>query len=270
MQLLSKLIFAVLATSVPTASFAAAVVESSSGDVRVFAPGASGPMALKPGQSLPSASTVIAGADGQAILRFEDESKIALLRNSELSIVDYHYDPGAASSGRAEFRLRRGALRIVTGLIARRNPQTLVVHTPHVDLRERGTDFSVAIVGESYWSVNEGAVAATTQAGTGVFGKGSYGRSASLDRLPVGASRAGLPLDALARFNEMNSPTLTAQLGPGPGGVSAGAAALPSAESAGPGLSTGGMMAILGAAAAAIAAAANSGGGGGATTTTSH
>lgn len=269
MRLLSRLALGLLAAALPLAALAAAVLESQTGDVRVLAPDAKKPAAVQPGQRIRSGSTVITGADGQAILRFDDELKLALAPNSELGIVDYHYLPSAASADRAEFRLHRGALRVVTGLIARRNSEMFVVHTPHVNLGVRGTDFSVTIIGQSYWSVNDGAVAASTNAGKGVFGKGSYGRSASLDRLAAGVASAGLPVAVLALFHEINSPKLTAQLGPGPGGAMAAADPAP-AQPAQTSVSAGSMMVILGVSAAALAAAAGGGDSGGATPATSH
>lgn len=266
-RLLLKLVLALVVPSVPLGAHAAAVFESTTGDVRMLAPDAKKPAAAKQGQRAASGSTILTGADGLAILRFDDELKVALAPNSELAIVDYHYAPGAAAADRAEFRLQRGALRVVTGVIAHRNQDMFVVHTPHVNLGVRGTDFSATIVGQSYWSVNEGAVNASTNAGKGVFGKGSYGRSASLDRLPAGVASAGLPVAVLALFNELGAPALTAQLAV-PGGAMAGADPQP-ARPAQTGLSTGGMMAILGVVAAALASAAGGGDSGG-TPTTNH
>jgi hypothetical protein len=128
----------------------------------------------------------------------------------------------------------------------------------------RGTDFSVTIIGQTFWSVNEGAVVATTNAGKGAFGKGAYGRSASIDRLAAGVSSAGLPVAVLALFNELNSPKVTAQLGPGPAPGGPMTAAAPSSEAAprSSGLGAAGMIGI----AAAVAAALSAAGGGGSDT----
>ena len=63
--------------------------------------------------------------------------------------------------------------------------------------------------------MSEGAVAATTNVGTGIYGKGSYGRSQSLERLASGLSPHALPLSVLAVFDELDSPSLAAALAPG-------------------------------------------------------
>ena len=97
---------------------ATALVGSLSGDVRVV----SGGQALVPveqGERLDSGSTVITGADGLAILRFDDQQKVAILRNSEFTVVDYNYSAGVATADRSELALNRGAVRILSGRIAR-------------------------------------------------------------------------------------------------------------------------------------------------------
>lgn len=258
-----------MAASLPCAALAAAVVESSVGDVRLLAPGAQKPAALKREARIATGSTLLTGTDGMVVLRFDDQQKVVLSPNSQLGIVDYHYRESAAAADRAELMLHRGAARVVSGLIPRRNQDMFVFRTPHVNLGVQGTDFTATIIGQSYWSVNEGAVVASTNVGRGVFGKGSYGRAAALDRLAAGVSSAGLPVAVLALFNEMNSPKLTAQLGPAPGGAMTAAAPAAQASAKTGGIGAGGMMAILGALAAALAAG-GSGGGDSVPTTTHH
>ena len=172
------------AASLPGAALAAATVESAVGDVRLIAAGSQKPALVKtPGVRIASGSTVVTGVDGMAVLRFDDEQKLMLAPNSQLAILDYHYRANAASADRAELMLHRGAARVVTGLIPHRNVEMFVFRTPHVNLGVRGTDFTATIIGQSYWSVNEGSVLASTNVGRGVFGKGAYGRSSALDRL---------------------------------------------------------------------------------------
>jgi hypothetical protein len=262
---------AVALLSVPAASHAAAVLESVVGDVRAVVDGKKTAV-LRQGQAVSSRTTLITGVDGAAILRFDDEQKLMLAPNSELEIVDSHYKESAAALDRAEMVLQRGALRTVSGLIARRNADMFVVRTAHVNLGVRGTDFSLTVIGQSYWSVNEGAVVASTNAGKGAFGKGAYGRSASIDRLAAGVSSAGLPVAVLALFNEINSPKVTAQLGPGPapGGSMTGAAPSTEAAPRSTGLGAAGMLGIAAAVAAALAAAGGGGSDGGSATAVRH
>lgn len=247
---------------------AAAVFEAMTGDVRVVA-GAQKPAAVKQGQRIASGSWVITGTDGLAILKFDDGQKVAIAPNSEFVIVDFNYDPKIADADRSELALNRGAARIVTGHVARRNYERFVLRTPHVNLGVRGTDFSATIIGQSYWSVIEGAVSASTNVGVGVYAKGSYGRADSLDRLATGVSSTGLPVAVLALFNELNSPRMAAQLGPGPGGPSVApehATANANGASAGSGIGLGASLAILAGVLAALAAAGGGGSDSGAVT----
>ena len=263
---------AVLTLSV--SAHAAATLESITGDIRVTA-GGQKPAAVKQGQRVSAGTTIVTGTNGMVMLRFDDDQKIALAPNSELTIVDFNYNPKVAAADRSELALNRGAARIVTGLVAKRNFEMFVMRTPHVNLGVRGTDFSVTIIGQSFWSVNEGAVSATTNVGTGVYGKGSYGRAQSLDRLASGVSAAGLPVAVLALFNELNSSKLAAQLGPGPGGPALSVEQAQkvngrAAEMTGTGAGmSGGTIALIAAGIVAVLAAAGGGGGGG-SSSTSH
>ena len=218
-RLFRKTAFAGFVLTLSVSAHAAAVLESVTGDIRVTA-GGQKPAAVKQGQRINSGTTITTGTNGMVILKFDDEQKIALAPNSELTIVDFNYNPKVAAADRSELALNRGAARIVTGQVAKRNYEMFVLRTPHVNLGVRGTDFAATIIGQSFWSVNDGAVSATTNVGTGVYGKGAYGRSQSLERLASGVSAAGLPVAVLALFNELNSPRLAAQLGPGVGGPS--------------------------------------------------
>lgn len=260
-----KMAFGVAAVSLSVAVHAAAVFESITGDVRVVA-GGQKPAAVKQGQRVTPGSTVITGTNGLAVLKFDDEQKVAVAPNSELAIVDYNYNPKLAAADRSELALNRGAARVVTGQIGRRNYEMFVLRTPHVNLGVRGTDFSVTIIGQSYWSVNEGAVAGTTNVGTGVYGKGSYGRAQSLDRLAAGVSGAGLPVAVLALFNELNGPQVSAQLGSGvvagPGPSTAPEQGTKAKAPEGIGISAG-TLAVLGAIVAVLAAAGGGGSSGG-------
>lgn len=271
-HLARKTALGVLALALSVPAHAAAVLESLTGDVRVLA-GAQKPLAVKQGMRIASGSRLITGTDGLAILKFDDEQKIALAPNSDLVIVDFNYNAKNAAADRSELALNRGAARIVTGQVAKRNYEYFVLRTPHVNLGVRGTDFSVTIIGQSFWSVIEGAIAATTNVGTGVYGKGTYGRAQSLDRLASGVSAAGLPVAVLALFNELNSARVAAQLGPGVGGPALSAEQAQAQAGREPDTSGdvaavgGGTLAVIASVLAALAAA---GGGGGSSSAPSH
>jgi hypothetical protein len=256
---------AALVLSLPFHAHGDAVLESATKDVRLMLREGARPVAVWTGQRVVSGNSILTGADGTALLRFDDGQKVVLGRESELAVLGSHYRESAPALDRAELALKRGTLRTVTGAIARRNAEAVVVRTPHVNLGVRGSDFSVTIMAVSYWSVNDGGVIARTNVSTGVFGSGSYGHAASLDAPAAGMSSSGLPAAVAAAFNQMHSPQVTALLGASPGGAMA--AAPPAApSSANGGIGTLGMVGILAGVAAALAAA----GGGGGSSATQH
>jgi hypothetical protein len=267
--LLRRVALGVALMSLSVGAQAAAVLQALTGDVRVTI-GGHKPAAAKQDQRVPTGSRVLTGTDGLAVLKFDDEQTVAVSPNSEFVIVDYNYEPRVAAADRSELSLHRGAVRVVSGLLARRNVEMFVLRTPHVNLSVRGTDFSATIIGESFWAVNDGAVAASTNVGTGVYGKGSYGRAQALDRLASGVSRAGLPVAVLGLFNELNSPRMTAHLGSARGGQSV-PPVLPAADvGAQGGIGMGSGLAVIAGLLAALAAAGAGGSDGGVTPPTSH
>jgi hypothetical protein len=256
-----KLAIGLIAFVLPLAALASAVFDSIQGDVKV-AVGAQTPAPAKPEQRLTAGSTVFAGPDARVVLRFDDDQRVVLGPNTEFRIVDFLYPRGEPRRDRAEFELRKGALRMTTGGLARRSPEAFALRTPQTTLKVRGTDFLVLIDFQTYVQVLEGVVSAATKAGTGVFGAGTYAVVPSAEQMALAVSAGALPTAVHAGFNEVRSPKLAAQAG------SEGAAAGVPAASGAPALSTATLIAI-GAAAAVLALAA--GGGGGSTPTpTSH
>jgi hypothetical protein len=172
-------------------AFAAAMVADLEGDVRVEVAGAKS-RALVPGQRLDSGSLVTTASGARVMLRFDDGQWAALHENTQLRIEDFRYRPQEPAADRAVFVLLRGALRIVTGALGRRNPEAFALRTSKMVLGVRGTDFVVAVVNPVYLSVLEGAVAATNAGGTATFSPPPF-RRASCPR------RSGPPSAASAR-----------------------------------------------------------------------
>jgi hypothetical protein len=108
-------------------------------------------------------------------------------------------------------------------------------------------DFMAVLVNPAYLSVLEGAVTATTAAGTVAFGAGGLGSSASSATLATAIAAAASPAAAAPAFSNLSAAAPVGAGGAATGaGTAAGAAATPSATAAVP----------AAAAAAAIAEAA--------------
>ena len=185
-------------------ALAAAMVADLEGDVRVEVAGAKS-RALVPGQRLDSGSRVTAGSGSRVLLRFDDGQWAALHENSALHIEDYRFQPQAPAADRAIFVLLRGALRIVTGALGRRNPEAFELRAPKMIVGVRGTDFMVAVVNPTYLSVLQGTVTATNTGGTATFRAGDLGVAADDATLTAAIQANALPAAASSAFGRLGA-----------------------------------------------------------------
>ena len=235
---------AVLALAVPFAALADATVEGIKGVARV------GPEPISMGQRIPDGSDIQTGPDSRLVLAFDDGGKMVLEQNTHFRLVSFRYEAGAPAQDHAVFDILRGALRIVTGALARRNRELYALRTPQVTIGVRGTDFMVAVVNPTYVNVLAGQVAVSNGAGTVVFGAGSIATAASNAALAVPISSSALPAAAGSAFQSMGTITL------GAGGAAGGAVAGTAVGGTGLGVVT--PVVVFGAAVAAAAGALKS------------
>lgn len=96
--------------------------------------------------------------DGAALVRFIDQSTLAIGANSKVLIDAFVFDPQAAE-GNALIRISVGTLRFVTGAMPKGKT---VIKTPTAALILRGTDVTVHVHpdGTTDTTVNEGIVEA--------------------------------------------------------------------------------------------------------------
>jgi hypothetical protein len=76
-------------------------------------------------------------------VRFNDESITSLRENSELRIEQFHFTGKEDGSERAVFRLLKGGLRTITGLVGRTNRANYSLGAMTSTIGIRGSDFSV-------------------------------------------------------------------------------------------------------------------------------
>lgn len=239
-----------------SSAFAAATVSTAVGDVKVAA-GAQPARALAKGQAVEAGAVISTGRTGRAILRFDDGQTVALYGDTSFRIDGYRYDARNPESGNALFSLVRGALRAVSGLLAKRNPAAVAFRAPQATIGIRGTDFMIMSVNPLYVQVIEGEISAANGAGTAGWGAGGTGIVESSTTLGHSIPASQLPGGVAGAFSELSGIQLAAGA---PGGASSGAAG--GAAGAGVGAGTGTAIAI----GAGVAAAAAIGGGGGGTT----
>lgn len=226
-------------------AWAAALVQSASGDTRIEMAGVTSQ--LRANQKIDSGATIHTGTDGKVVLRFDDGQMAAINSETSFKVEDYRFEAAKPEQGNIAFSLLKGALRLVTGLIGERNQKAFALKTPNATIGIRGTDFMVATVNPTYLSVIQGSVATTNAAGTAVFGAGTTATITSTAALGAAIPASALPSSVAASFSSLSSAAVSAGVGAGTGGGAGGAAG-------------GGAGGAAGAGAQAAAAAAAGGG----------
>lgn len=182
---------------------ATGVFESVSGKV-TSAMGRSRPSTVHTGQPIRAGSTITTGPEAHAVLRFDDGQIIALDRSTRFWVVGYHYVRGKPERDRILFALLKGAMRAITGLIGKANPQAFVLQTAVGAIGIRGTDF-MAVTGSLYISVGQGTVVATNAAGTKIWAAGKLGYIPNASTLPSAITAQQMPASVAASFSQLGT-----------------------------------------------------------------
>jgi hypothetical protein len=207
--------------------------------------------------ALENGMTVTTGDNSHVVMKFEDGQVVALNANTSFKIEQYHFEQAKPQKSSMIFSLLKGAMRAVTGLIAKNNANAFTLHTPSATIGIRGTDF-MAATGSLYLQVINGTVSATTSAGTTAFAVGQTGFVASLSALPTAIAAAQLPAAVAASFSQLGSIAMAGTGAAAGGATSGGAAGGTAATSAAVGgLSTVAVVGTVAAVAAVAAIAAN-------------
>ncbi|OGB30417.1 MAG: hypothetical protein A3F78_14520 [Burkholderiales bacterium RIFCSPLOWO2_12_FULL_61_40] len=203
-------------------AYAAATIQSLNGDVRAEATGQAASVATS-SQRLEAGATVHTGANGQAMLRFDDGQLVVISPNSSFKIDQFRYNTAKPEQNSVALSLFRGALRLVTGLIGQKDHSKFALKTPTATIGIRGTDFMVALANQSYVQVIQGGVAATNAAGTVGFAAGTTGVVAGASVLPATIAASALPASVGATFSSLGSLSMAAAAGATGAGSGAGA-----------------------------------------------
>ena len=150
---------------------------------------------LVPGMMIEDQDTLRTGKTGSLQLRFTDNSTMSLREESELAIEKYHFSGRADGHERAFYRLLKGGLSTITGLIGHIRRENYRIETDTASIGIRGTEFTLMLCQESclnadgnrardglYGGVTGGIVAATTKSGEFRFGVSETFFATSIDR----------------------------------------------------------------------------------------
>ncbi|WP_374377514.1 FecR domain-containing protein [Dongia sp.] len=119
----------------------AGIAGAVSGEVDLVSPARSGPapVAVASGDGLLMGDALSTSADSRLQIMLLDESAITLGPRAQLTIDEFVYDPAKTDGNLLNASLASGAFRLVTGAIARGNPEGTTVALPNAVLTVRGT-----------------------------------------------------------------------------------------------------------------------------------
>lgn len=96
----------------------------------------------QPGDGLREAERVSTGANGAATIVLKDGTALTVGPNSTVDLSRFQFD-ATTQKGNFLLDLLQGSVRVVTGLLAKVNPDLFKVQTPTSVVGVRGTDFIV-------------------------------------------------------------------------------------------------------------------------------
>ena len=140
-----------LALSLLMASSVAVAQEDSAGMVvasrgEVIAMSNGGSRELKQGDFIYVADEILTSGRSFAVLQFTDGAKVTVRPDSTLIIEEYLYAGNPDDA--ATLSLVSGGLRVITGAMAKTNPENYKVRTPVALMGVRGTEFSIVLCGD--------------------------------------------------------------------------------------------------------------------------
>lgn len=98
--------------------------------------------AAQPGAGVGLADRLSTGPQGAATLTLKDGTVLTMGPNTVMDLRQFQFD-GTTQQGSLLLDLLRGSVRVVTGLLAKMNPELFKVQTPTSVVGVRGTDFIV-------------------------------------------------------------------------------------------------------------------------------
>jgi len=99
---------------------------------------------LKAGDKIYLNETIYAGIDSGTQILLLDQSTFTIGSDSEVVMDTFIYDP-ATNDGKIVANVKKGSLKIISGLISKKNPDSLTVNVPEGTLGSRGTEFQTIV-----------------------------------------------------------------------------------------------------------------------------
>ena len=83
-------------------------------------------------------------ANSRMAITFEDDTRVELTEQSQLTIDDFVYDP-ATSTGQMAMNVMSGTVQMASGRLAQNSRDSVNIRTPTAAIAIRGTDFSMTV-----------------------------------------------------------------------------------------------------------------------------
>ena len=138
------LIAAMSISTLAVAQDSSGMVVASRGEVIALSNG--GSRELKQGDFIYEKDEIMTSGRSFAVLQFTDGAKVTVRPDSTLIIEQYLYAGGDDDA--ATLNLVSGGLRVITGAMAKTNPENYKVKTPVALMGVRGTEFSIMLCGD--------------------------------------------------------------------------------------------------------------------------
>jgi len=127
------------------------MVVASRGEVIAMSDG--GSRELKQGDFIYVKDEIMTSNRSFAVLQFTDGAKVTVRPDSTMIIEQYLY--AGNDSDEATLNLVEGGLRVITGAMAKSNPENYKVRTPVALMGVRGTEFSIMLCGDEICGEDE-------------------------------------------------------------------------------------------------------------------
>jgi hypothetical protein len=138
------LVAALAFSNIALAEDSSGMVVASRGEVIALSNG--GSRELKQGGFVYVNDEILTSSRSFAVLQFTDGAKVTVRPDSTLIIEQYLYVGN--ENDQATLNLVSGGLRVITGAMAKSNPENYKVRTPVALMGVRGTEFSIMLCGE--------------------------------------------------------------------------------------------------------------------------
>ena len=99
---------------------------------------------LKTGDKIYLNETILAGADSGTQILLLDQSTFTIGSDSEVVMDTFIYDQDT-NDGKIIAEVKQGSLKVISGLISKKNPDSLTVKVPEGTLGSRGTEFQTMV-----------------------------------------------------------------------------------------------------------------------------